>query len=50
MMAKEVTLDDIAAQMQLILEEMALLRQDVQRVLEHVPVQMIPADPDSEVQ
>lgn len=33
-----------------ILKELAALRQDVQYIRENTPVQMIPADPDSEVQ
>jgi hypothetical protein len=43
-------LSDLAEQLRAVQVELGLLRQDVRTILEHLPMQMIPSDPTSEVQ
>ena len=43
-------LEEILERLAQVLAEMETLRQDVHTILEHMPIQMIPSDPEEEVQ
>lgn len=49
-MTDQQMLEELWELLQQIRVEIDALRQDVHTILEHMPIQMIPADPDSEVQ
>jgi hypothetical protein len=43
-------LEELLQELAQVRAEMETLRQDVHTILENIPLQMIPGDPDSEVQ